>query len=76
MSDPRRPAWIDRAGSIEALLERTPDDAPVEELLPEVLVPEVVVRVELDQRKRAVHGGERPQLGKQDRVVSAQADAW
>jgi hypothetical protein len=38
----------------------------VEELLPEVLVPEVVVRVELDQGQRSVHGRERAELRDQD----------
>src|SRR6266545_3880489 len=58
----------------EALLDRSPDDAPVEELLPEVLVPEVMVRVELDQGQRSVHGRERAKLREQDRMVSAQTE--
>ena len=73
-SDPRRPAWIDRAGSIRPSSSARSDDAPVEELLPEVLVPQVVVRVELDQRERPVHRRERPELGEQHRVVAAEAD--
>src|SRR5215218_8156853 len=58
----------------EALLDRSPDDAPVEELLPEVLVPEVMVRVELDQGQRSVHGRERAELREQDRMVPAQTE--
>jgi hypothetical protein len=58
----------------EALLDRTPNDASVKEALPEVLVPQVVVRVQLHERERTVHGGERPQLREQDRVVAAQAE--
>jgi hypothetical protein len=46
----------------------------MEELLPEVLVPEIVVGIELDECERPVHGGERAQLGEEDRVVSAETE--
>jgi hypothetical protein len=39
--------------------------------LPEVRVPRVGVRVELDERHRPVTHGERTQLGERDRVVAA-----
>jgi hypothetical protein len=64
-----RPRRID-----EALLERTSHHAPVEELLPEVLVPQVVVSVELDEPDRTVGRGNGSQLGQEHGVVAAQAE--
>ena len=46
----------------------------MEELLAEVLVPEIVVGVELHEGKRTVDGSERAQLGEEHRVVAAQAE--
>ena len=46
----------------------------MEEALPEVLVPHVVMRVQLHECNGTVHSGERPELGEQDRVISAQAE--
>ena len=44
----------------------------MEELLPEVLVPEVVMRVELDECERSVLPRQSPQLGQENGVVAAQ----
>jgi hypothetical protein len=43
----------------------------VEELLAEVLVPEVVMRVQLHQGQWAMHGSERAELGEEDGVIAS-----
>ena len=46
----------------------------MEELLAEVLVPDIVVGVQLHEGKRTMDGSERAQLGEEHRVVAAQAE--
>ena len=73
-SGPRMPTCSVRAGSMMPLLDRAPEHRPVAVRAPVVGVPEVRVRVEVQQAELPVHARERAQLGERDRVVAAHAE--
>ena len=61
----------DRRGIDQAFGDRVIERRAVKELRPEILVPRVDVRVELDEAERAVPGRERAQDRQRDAVVAA-----
>ena len=68
------PACTQRGRIEQALLAGALEDRAVVVGPPEVGVPDVVVRVQMHEAERAVHGRGRAQLGERHRVVAADAE--